>query len=88
MGDHRVSSNNNSSDDDTVHPLVFAKTWVQVANDKVIPKIMHRLREKVKKDKTGGGNGNGGEKGGGRDDGEKIMKNEEVEEAFSSNWPN
>ena len=88
VGDHHriISSSNNRTsqsdddddddDDDTVHPLVFAKTWVQVANDKVIPKIMHRLREKVKEDKTGGGN---------RNDGEKVIKNEEMEEAFSSN---
>ena len=84
VGDHHriISSSNNRTsqsddddDDDTVHPLVFAKTWVQVANDKVIPKIMHRLREKVKEDKTGGGN---------RNDEEKVIKNEEME-AFSPN---
>ena len=82
VGDHQriISSSNNrtsqSDDNETVHPLVFAKTWVKVANDKVITKIMHRLREKVKENKTGGGN---------RNDGEKIIKNEEMEEAFSSN---
>ena len=52
-GDNSISSNNRASQyDDTVHPLLLTKAWVQVASDKVMVKVMHRLREKDKKDKT------------------------------------
>ena len=53
--DHCISSSNSTTQyDDTVHPLINSKAWVQVANDKVMVKIMHRLRDKDDEDKIGG----------------------------------
>ena len=31
-----------------VHPSILAKVWVPVENEKVIAKVMHRLREKTR----------------------------------------
>ncbi|MDB4430520.1 hypothetical protein N9140_01025 [bacterium] len=46
-------TNGSSQSDIAVHPLLLKKAWVQVESDKAVIKIMHRLREKDKKDKTG-----------------------------------
>ena len=45
--DNKVKDGVSAISESDVHPSILAKVWVPVENEKVIAKVMHRLREKT-----------------------------------------